>query len=562
MKSAHKYGVAFLSILLFGSTGLSTSANAGGSIPESIPYLGLDLRENGELGRMPSVLYGQLDPNNQSTWYICNGISDKNCIDASGIFGFSNWDICTELSAIACVSEVWATDSTGKKINGEFVKRVPVDPRYEVKENIEVGIPESKGIGALWRIPGVLNSAGKDTYFVSVQSVINAQKTAGAPVSKVFLGDLIAGITPVEEMSGNFQLLTALDGRGNPNAAWGSNGTRYAPDGTVCMATEYTICEATRQFPAGYRFGLTLRMGAKAEGWFHGRLYLPNITTKEWKSGQEISIEAEPVKVPALDFTVPASQIPDPVKKIVFSGIMLGNKGNPNGGMQISENLSGPYTLDLVSAFAPAYNDKATTTETYWSFKTLNPGNDQTTRACSDKSGNLAGLVTTNALAYAAGPPVFDSASGSLTYKVSSPHFEASGVEASGSYDLTLRSDVARCVYGFTKAPIQAEISITSQDGEKKVATTIVNEKNGWLYMSAKGFTFSSPIINVKLSQEKEVVILPTPTPTPTPISTPTPSVTSKPVAKKSVSINCVKGKVSKKISGTNPKCPAGYKKK
>jgi hypothetical protein len=40
----------------------------------------------------------------------------------------------------------------------------------------------------------------------------------------------------------------------------------------------------------------------------------------------------------------------------------------------------------------------------------------------------------------------------------------------------------------FSKAPIQAEISITSADGEKKVATTIVNERNGWLYLSAKGF--------------------------------------------------------------------------
>lgn len=49
------------------------------------------------------------------------------------------------------------------------------------------------------------------------------------------------------------------------------------------------------------------------------------------------------------------------------------------------------------------------------------------------------------------------------------------------------------------------------------------------------------------------VVSTPTPTPTPTP--------TAKPVAKK-VTITCVKGKTVKKVSGTNPKCPAGYKKK
>jgi hypothetical protein len=113
-----------------------------------------------------------------------------------------------------------------------------------------------------------------------------------------------------------------------------------------------------------------------------------------------------------------------------------------------------------------------------------------------------------------------------------------------------MRSDIARCLYGFSSAPIKAEISITSDEGEKKVATTIVNEKNGWLYLSAKGFTFSSPTINVKLSQDKEVVA-----PTPTPVATVT-------VAKKKSTISCVKGKTTKKVTGVSPKCPTGYKKK
>ena len=72
---------------------------------------------------------------------------------------------------------------------------------------------------------------------------------------------------------------------------------------------------------------------------------------------------------------------------------------------------------------------------------------------------------------------VFDKETSSLSYKVSSPHFEASGIEASGSYDLSLRSDVARCIYGFSKAPINATISITSSDGVPQIATTVIGEK-------------------------------------------------------------------------------------
>jgi hypothetical protein len=226
-------------------------------------------------------------------------------------------------------------------------------------------------------------------------------------------------------------------------------------------------------------------------------------------------------------------------------------KGIGTGRTYISENLSGPYTMELVSGFAPAYKDKATTTDSYWSFKTLNQdGSNDGVNRCSTTNGELAGLVTTNALSYSAGPPAYDKETSSLNYKVSSPHFEADGkTEAMGSYDLALRSTVARCIYGFSNAPIKAEISITSQDGEKKVATTVINERNGWLYLSAKGFTFSSPVINVKLSQDAPVVA-------PTPSATP---VAAKPIAK-SVKITCVKGKIKKVVSGTKPLCPKGYK--
>jgi hypothetical protein len=164
---------------------------------------------------------------------------------------------------------------------------------------------------------------------------------------------------------------------------------------------------------------------------------------------------------------------------------------------------------------------------------------------CSASNNALSGIVTTNALTYSAGPPSYDKSTGSLNFKVASPHYEADGkTEALGSYDLALRSDVARCIYGFSKAPISAEISITSLDGEKKVATTLVNERNGWLYLSAKGFTFSSPVINIKLTQEAVVV--------------PAPSATK--AASKVVKITCTKGKTKKVVSGIMPVCPKGYK--
>lgn len=113
-----------------------------------------------------------------------------------------------------------------------------------------------------------------------------------------------------------------------------------------------------------------------------------------------------------------------------------------------------------------------------------------------------------------------------------------------------MRSEVARCVYGFSKAPIQASLSITSADGSPQIATTVMGERNGWLYLSAKNFEFSAPVIKAKLSQEA-----------PAPTASPTPSATATVVAKPKSTITCAKGKAKKKVTAISPKCPSGYKK-
>jgi hypothetical protein len=115
-----------------------------------------------------------------------------------------------------------------------------------------------------------------------------------------------------------------------------------------------------------------------------------------------------------------------------------------------------------------------------------------------------------------------------------------------------MASSVARCIYGFTNAPIKATISVTNDTGGASVASTVINEANGWLTLGAYGFTYSNPTISVKLTQDAPVVAAPAPATTP---------ASAAPSAKKST-ITCIKGKTSKTVSGIKPTCPAGYKKK
>jgi hypothetical protein len=95
-----------------------------------------------------------------------------------------------------------------------------------------------------------------------------------------------------------------------------------------------------------------------------------------------------------------------------------------------------------------------------------------------------------------------------------------------------MRSDTARCLYGFTSAPIYATVNVLSGNTSTLVGTTTVSEKDGWLKLAAYGFTFSEKILKVKITQAKNA----------------------------RYSIYCSKGKITRKITGVRPKCPTGYK--
>ena len=114
-------------------------------------------------------------------------------------------------------------------------------------------------------------------------------------------------------------------------------------------------------------------------------------------------------------------------------------------------------------------------------------------------------------------------------------HYATNGEVARGTYDLAIRSDAARCLYKFSSAPIQASVSITSSGQSQQVVTSVTGERNGWLFISAKNFTFSNPTINVTLSQK---IVQST----------------------KKSAIICVKGKIKQVVSGASPRCPAGFK--
>jgi hypothetical protein len=168
-------------------------------------------------------------------------------------------------------------------------------------------------------------------------------------------------------------------------------------------------------------------------------------------------------------------------------------------------------------------------------------------------------MVTSNAMITTAGPPLFDQKEQALIYQVAGPHFERDGKTLfRGTYDLVMRKDVARCLYNFTDAPIKASISVVLANGEEIIATEQIAERNDasgeWITLGNYGFTFSSPKLKVRLTQEKAA------TATKSSVTPKTsPSASAKVKAGKNA-IVCVRGKVQKIVTGAKPKCPTGFR--
>lgn len=530
--------------------GIPGSAQAGLSVPADTPNVGLYMVENFQLGSMPSQLFAAVIPSDATTYLMCKSAEDARCVAARIVFGIGGLDVCTDSIKMSCIQDVWAVDPSNKKIPGEFVKDVQRLETQQFDEIPSIKMQGSHSLGAIWRIPGVVNSAGTEEYFVAAEDRLWATKNPNSPLSsaRVDPENFNAGIVPIKSIAGKYAVLKASDYE-TGNGAWGSRpeGEVKTPDGQQCVITDATFCGLRAQFPEGYRFGMSLRIGNLPTGWFAGRLGLPLITTSKKDGVDVLSIEATPLQVPSLDFVVPNAEIPAEARKMIFDGSQWGRGGTKS--WQLLSDPSDPRMMALLVAMAPAYKNTATKTDSTWSFKTMVGNNDSrdVINRCSSTIGTFGGLVTSNAITYSDGAPAYDASTGALTYKVASPHYRENGKVALGTYDLAIRSNVVRCIYNFSNAPIQATISILSEDGENQVATTVVNERNGWLYLSAKGYTFSSPTISVKLSQSAAAE------------ATPSPTATSAAKANAKKTITCTKGKVVKKVTGAKPVCPKGY---
>jgi len=540
---------------------LMNGASAGVRVDLTQPTQGLSISENWNFKvSVPSLVANPEDRVNQGL-YFCAGVDDSKCVTSKDISITSHLPACDATMVTNCISSVYAIDPDGKKFEGTFQLRIPDSSPLDFPAMQANNIPQGRGQGGIWKIPGVSHSGGNENFYVTALLSGNLTKSANTKVTteQAYMNRIDAGIVPVNEKRGNYvptfgQDATYKSSDGSVNGGFGSGNLSREADKDSCVIYGDGFCEIPQEFPAGFRFGMSIKVGAPLRsGWFHGRIYRPDMKiTSGSGSGQIITIDALPVIVPSINERISTSALSPELKTYLSEPVQFSM-----GGGYLMPGSTGTTAFDLTKLWLPLIGDKATTSRGFWEFRTLDSSGPSELDKCTNGDTSLLGVVTTNSLVYSAGPPSFNKESESLDYKLLSPHYTADSQTATGTYDLLIRSDIARCIYGFSKAPIQATIQVISANGENQVATTRINESDGWIKLSAGGFTFSSPTVKVKMTQEKPApVAVPAPTTTPAPVAS-MPSG-GKPVVK---SITCIKGKAKVVVKGAAPKCPVGYKK-
>jgi hypothetical protein len=422
---------------------------------------------------------------------------------------------CSESITDDCIVGFSATKSDGTVVKAKFLRSFPNLTEPSFKGSKAMNLPDG-WYPSMWTFDGITHQGGENFMLRASLFAFGNSRT-------------FSGIRPQLRIGINAVTTASTNGSGNWNAATRnvnadgltSNGGGTGPNCEFFIGVRE--CATPWALPQDVRFKVEVKTSSKLSGWINGRLSDPNVViTPNGATGQNVVIEAAPMQVPIFAIWKRFTDLsPTAQTEITSVGATPGIIPFPRDWRPFYPG-QGPEPFDKISkAFSLSnYNerdfknflnllalsdDKSIATKSLWHFESSQSGtifSDPVIKACSKTDAGISGFVSTNSTMFLLEPPKFNKESQSLDYQVAAPHYDRNGKENIGRYNLVLDSKVARCIYGFTSAPIQASVSIQNSDGTQQITTSIINEKNGWLYLSVNGYTYSAPTLKVKLSQE------------------------------------------------------------
>ena len=527
---------------------------------------------------------------NNGSESLCSGWDDPKC--SNSLTAYVILPVCKGATEANCIEALSITTAKVPQSNATFVKTIGTQ---SFAANLNQELPAGSN-WSLFEVPALAAAGEVSKYSVKVKVDFQKFPIIGLK-PKAFSATVVpyaSGTTSMRDIA-MYEWVNPL---GVPTVS-GNQGD------SKCVWTENGTCGVEVAFPKDAKVKLTIHLGNYLTSWLHGRLTEPTVDiTAITQTQNRLTVEAAPVLTPSASALISSTEVSPEISNNFRdpSGYL------PPGEISMMTTASSDGALRNFLGFEKFFANKATSLTDTWSFRSINPAEVMSSGfagfagfgSTSDSTGlgssaakclpqassilgaiagansstALIGMVTTNALTYESGPPKFED--GYLNYKVAGVHSNPDGSDFIGKYDLVMDGAIARCLYGFgAKVPISATVSIVSTDAGSRVQSTLFKDDGNWIRLGAYGFTFSTPTLKIKLAQggaadpakvavKEESTVVPEKAEPKQEVAASSTTTTSAVGVKKIVtkSISCVKGKIVRKISGSNPKCPSGFKKK
>jgi hypothetical protein len=314
-------------------------------------------------------------------------------------------------------------------------------------------------------------------------------------LTELYFSSFNASVIPYHEITGEFK---PGEWWQKGNGTWGLHSvmnhfSASSTDNSGCAWKEDGKCGIAAAFTPGTKVELGLRVPKELDGWLEGRLSDASIDLRPINSKlNRLIISGSAIEVPVSGTYFHPSEVGFTYEEADLAQHYMFNWGINYKGQTYVVGVS----VQMLPVFEKYLGDKALGRVSLWSVDSFSEA-----FSCENKkTPRLEGLLTTNAMVYNGGLPTYKK--GALSYQVGGLHYNHDGTVFKGSYDFIMRSDTARCIYGFTKAPVQVAVTVTDVNGVQSASTSSVSESGGWLRIRARDFTFSTPTITAKITQK------------------------------------------------------------
>lgn len=462
---------------------------------------------------------------------------------------------CFEPNQSDCIFEFSLKESTGRILKATPFAALPkvtkypdILDAYEFSSEIErygsfsgkkeFNLP-SGGENWIWDVPE-LEPGSRSLYSASValSGIRNSSNTSVNfynPSAKL-------QITPIDVD------LPICEWKSLPGCQW--RDIRIGLDGGIFNSEELSIKRSVNKFSGSYQLGF--KLSVPWTSWLMSTVTGVSIEASKQGDSYIYKVSGEPSIIPTVRKWVSVTES----NKNQLNSLVNGDPCayQPQYCAPIIK-LGGAYVTDssfsMLEKAEQLSDSRATFMTKSWMIMNADQISNLTSKLpqtelqiCAKKySGDApAGITGSNATVFQHTPPVWDKASRSFTYKVGAFKLAADGSEFLGDYSLLVSTEIARCLWGNDVGAAKAILQVLNGSGDAQVATTVIKSDSKWFRFRASGFHFSSPRLVATIPMAGNI---------------------AQPVAQpKKLTITCIKGKLIKKVTAVNPKCPSGYKKR